>query len=273
MVGAIATASHHRRGGVVTRDRIVAGNWKMNPPTIGQAVSLARAIAGITIPSAVRVIVAPPAIALPAVADAVDGGAVAVFAQDVHWESLGAFTGQIAASMLAGVATGTIVGHSEVRRDQGDDDARVARKLMTALRAGLEVIACVGETEAEFAAGETDAVLARQVDALFAALHGPDGGTALTGRLVAVAYEPVWAIGTGRAATPAHAVSAAAVIRDRAGRSAGGDPERMAILYGGSVTAKNAGEFAGTPGIDGALVGGASLKAEEFAAIVAAFGR
>jgi len=174
--------------------------------------------------------------------------------------------------MLAGIATGTIVGHSEVRRDQGDDDARVARKLMTALRSGLEVIACVGETESEFAAGETDAVLARQVDALFAALRA-SSDLAMTGRLVAVAYEPVWAIGTGRAATPAHAASAAAVIRDRAGRSAGRDPERMAVLYGGSVTAKNAGELAGTPGIDGALVGGASLKVEEFAAIVAAFGR
>lgn len=254
----------------MTSDRIVAGNWKMNPPTIGQAVSLARAIAAFGIPSGVRAIVAPPAIALPAVADALGGGAIAVFAQDVHWESLGAFTGQIAASMLAGIATGTIVGHSEVRRDQGDDDARVARKLMTALRSGLEVIACVGETEAEFAAGETDAVLARQVDALFTALDG----TAVTGRLVAVAYEPIWAIGTGRAATAAHATSAAAVIRDRASR-VGADQglARMAILYGGSVTAKNAGEFAGSTGIDGALVGGASLKAEEFAAIVAAFGR
>lgn len=255
----------------MSRERIVAGNWKMNPPTIGQAVTLARAIAGISIPSAVRVIVAPPAIALPAVADALGGGAVAVFAQDTHWESQGAFTGQLAASMLIGIATGTIVGHSEVRRDQGDDDARVARKLMTALRAGLEVIACVGETEAEYASGETDAVLARQSDALFRALRDAGDDGAVARRLLAVAYEPVWAIGTGRAATPAHAASAAALIRGRAA-ACGAGAESVGVLYGGSVSAKNAAEFAAA-GIDGALVGGASLVAEEFAAIVAAFGR
>ena len=256
----------------MTRARIVAGNWKMNPPTIGQAVTLARAIAGIAIPSAVRVIVAPPAIALPAVADAVGGGAVAVFAQDTHWESQGAFTGQLSASMLTGIATGTIVGHSEVRRDQGDDDARVARKLMTALRAGLEVIACVGETEAEYAMGETDAVLTRQSDALFRALRDAGDDGAVARRFLAIAYEPVWAIGTGRAAAPPHAMSAAALIRARA-EACGADAESVRVLYGGSVNAKNAAEFAAAAGIDGALVGGASLKTDEFAAIVAAFGR
>ncbi|GAC1462192.1 MAG: hypothetical protein NVSMB8_13900 [Candidatus Limnocylindrales bacterium] len=135
----------------MTRERIVAGNWKMNPPTIEQAVTLARAIGRLPGATGVRVIVAAPAIALPAVADALRGTAVGVFAQDVHWEQKGAFTGQLAASMLAGIASGTIVGHSEVRRDQGDDDARVAGKLLTAVRAGLEVIACVGESEAEYA--------------------------------------------------------------------------------------------------------------------------
>lgn len=257
----------------MTRERIVAGNWKMDPPTIGQAVTLARVVGSLTIPAGVRVIVAPAAIALPAVADAVRGTAVAVFAQDTHWESHGAFTGQLAASMLAGIASGTIVGHSEVRRDQGDDDARVARKLLTALRSGLEVIACVGETEAEYAAGETDAVVARQTDALFTALRGAGDDGSVARRLIAVAYEPVWAIGTGRAATAAHAMSAAALIRARVGSFSGPDVEALGVLYGGSVNAKNAGEFAGAAGIDGALVGGASLKADEFAAIVAAFGR
>jgi len=272
MVGALASAAHRRRGCIVTRARIVAGNWKMHPATIGQAVSLARAIAGAGVPPGLRVIVAPPAVALPAVADATRGTAVAVYAQDVHWEDQGAFTGQLAASMLIGIAAGTIVGHSEVRRDQGDDDARVARKLLTALRAGLEVIACVGETEAEFAAGRTEAVLVRQVEALFGALRAAGDGMPAD-RLVAIAYEPVWAIGTGRAATVAHAEAAARVIRGHAAGSTGLDPETVAVLYGGSVNAKNAVEFAGAAGIDGALVGGASLKPDEFAAIVAAFGR
>ncbi|GAC1697815.1 MAG: triose-phosphate isomerase [Candidatus Limnocylindrales bacterium] len=256
----------------MTRERIVAGNWKMNPPTIEQAVTLARAIGRLPGATGVRVIVAAPAIALPAVADALRGTAVGVFAQDVHWEQKGAFTGQLAASMLAGIASGTIVGHSEVRRDQGDDDARVAGKLLTAVRAGLEVIACVGESEAEYAAGETEAVLARQADALFAALRSAGDGGATAGRLIAVAYEPVWAIGTGRAATAAHASSAIALVRARAA-SGGFSAADLAVLYGGSVNASNAGEFADAAGIDGALVGGASLKAEEFAAIVAAFGR
>ena len=254
----------------MTRTRIVAGNWKMNPSTIASAVMIGRAVAGISVPDGVRVIVAPAMIALPAVADAVRGSAVGVFAQDVHWESQGAFTGQIAGGMLTGIAVGTLVGHSEVRRDQGDDDARVARKLIAALRAGLEVIACVGESEHEHAADETTAVLARQTDALLAALTAEDDATAR--RLVAIAYEPVWAIGTGRAATAAHATAAARTIRDRGWGAAGVDPDAVRVLYGGSVSAKNAAEFASAPGIDGALVGGASLKADEFAAIVAAFG-
>ncbi len=257
----------------MTRARIVAGNWKMNPPTIDEAVALARAVAGLTVPPGVRVIIAPPAIALPAVAAAVRGAAVSAYAQDVHWEEQGAYTGQLSVAMLKGLAAGTIVGHSEVRRDQGDDDSRVARKLLTALRSGLEVIACVGETEAEHAAGAAAAVLRRQVDALLGPLRDADPDGRLSPGLVAIAYEPIWAIGTGRAATAAHATAAAAVIRERAAAAASGGAADHAVLYGGSVSAKNAAEFATAAGIDGALVGGASTRAAEFGAIVAAFGR
>jgi len=245
--------------------RLVIGNWKMNPPTIAAAVALAREVAAL--PSrAVEIGVAPPTIALPAVADALRGSRVALFAQDVHWADAGAFTGQLATSMLAGLATGTIVGHSEVRRDQGDDDRRVAKKVGRALGAGLRVILCVGESEAQYAAGETEAVVSRQI--------GADLADAPRDRLanLVVAYEPIWAIGTGRPATAAHATSAAATIRGALAR-AGIDAKTTPILYGGSVTATGVAEFARADGIDGALVGGASLRATEFGEIVAAFDR
>jgi triosephosphate isomerase len=205
-------------------------------------------------------------VALAAVAEAVRGTHVLAYAQDVHWEDKGAYTGQIAASMLVGVAAGTIVGHSEVRRDLGDDDTRVARKLARAIAAGLRVVLCVGESEAQHLAGDAEAVIARQVAADVAPLRADRERAS---QLV-IAYEPIWAIGTGRPATAAHAATAARVIR-RSLEAAGLSGDRTPILYGGSVTAAGAGEFARAEGIDGALVGGASLKAEDFAAIVRAF--
>jgi triosephosphate isomerase len=250
----------------MTRPRLVVGNWKMNPATIAEAVALARAVVTATTHGDVAVAVAPPAIALAAVADAVRGTHVHVYAQDVHWEDRGAYTGQIAASMLVGIAAGTIVGHSEVRRDLGDDDTRVARKLARAIAAGLRVVLCVGESEAQHLAGETEAVIARQVAADAAPLRADRERS----RQLVIAYEPIWAIGTGRPATGAHAAAAARVIR-RSLVAAGFDGDRTPILYGGSVTAAGASEFAKAEGIDGALVGGASLKAEEFGAIVRAF--
>jgi len=250
----------------MTTARLVIGNWKMNPPTIADAVALARAVVSAASSGDVRVAVAPPAIALAAVADAVRGTHVLVYAQDVHWEDKGAYTGQIAASMLAGVAAGTIVGHSEVRRDLGDDDTRVARKLARAIAAGLRVVLCVGESEAQHLAGDAEAVVARQVAADVAPLRA-DRERAVQ---LVIAYEPIWAIGTGRPATAAHAAAAARVIR-RTLEAAGLPGDRTPILYGGSVTAAGVGEFAAAEGIDGALVGGASLKAEEFGAIVRAF--
>ena len=238
----------------------------MNPPTIAEAVALARAVVSATPAGDVVVAVAPPAVALAAVAEAVRGTHVLTYAQDVHFEDKGAYTGQIAASMLVGIAAGTIVGHSEVRRDLGDDDTRVARKLARAIAAGLRVVLCVGESETQHLAGEAEAVVARQVAADVAPLRAD---RARATQLV-IAYEPIWAIGTGRPATGAHAAAAARVIR-RSLEAAGLPGDRTPILYGGSVTAAGASEFAAADGIDGALVGGASLKAEEFGAIVRAF--
>jgi triosephosphate isomerase (TIM) len=246
------------------RERLVVGNWKMNPPNIVDAVELARAVAALA-HGGVAVGVAPPAIALAAVADALRGTDVGVYAQDVHWEERGAFTGQIAASMLRGLAIGAIVGHSEVRRDLCDDDARVAKKLARVAESNLRPLLCVGESAAEHGAGEAIAVVARQIELDLA-------GVARRGleRLV-VAYEPIWAIGTGNPATGEHASAAARAVR-AALKRAGLDADAVPVLYGGSVNARSVAEFATADGIDGALVGGASLDPDEFAAIVRAFG-
>jgi len=245
------------------RERIVIGNWKMNPPTVADAVELARNVAE-RVPGGVYVGVAPAAVALPAVADALRDANVDVYAQDVHWEERGAFTGQISVSMVRGLAVGTIVGHSEVRRDLGDTDVRVAKKLARAVAGGLRPVLCVGESSAEHAAGEATAVVARQIaaDVAQAERRGLE-------RLV-VAYEPVWAIGTGNPATGEHATAAARAIR-AALKHAGLDAEAIPVLYGGSVSARSVAEFAKADGIDGALVGGASLDPDEFAAVVRAF--
>jgi len=249
----------------MSRAKIVIGNWKMNPATVEEAVALARAVTSAPV-SGVSVGVAPPAMALLPVSHALRGSDVAVYAQDLSAHEKGAFTGQIAASMLKGQVAGSIVGHSEVRRDLGDDDGRIATKLARALSAGLRVVLCVGESEAQYLAGETDTIVARQIGADTAPLQAARERAA---ELV-VAYEPIWAIGTGRPATGAHAARVAAVIR-RALDSAGLPGASTTILYGGSVTAAGVAEFAKADGIDGALVGGASLKADEFAHIVRAF--
>ncbi len=269
MTGTPSGTRAGRRG----RTKLVVANWKMNPPAIADAVSLARLEAAID-GGDVTLGIAPPVVALSAVADAIrapsaDARRVRLFAQDVHWETAGAYTGQISAAMIAGLADGSIVGHSEVRRDQGDDDARVARKAGAALRQGLYVIYCIGETLEQRARGETEAVIERQIrsglGAIDAALLSAEGGYRF-----AVAYEPIWAIGTGVVATAAQASEAIATVRRELARL-GLDGNAATVIYGGSVTALNCVDCATADGVDGALVGGASLKVDEFARIVAAF--
>jgi len=251
------------------REKLVVGNWKMNPAALPEALALARAVAGVE-RDAVTIGVAPPAPWMVQVADALRGSDVLLFGQDVHWEEKGAYTGQVSAQMLVGIANGTIVGHSEVRRDQGDDDARVARKAATALRSGLRVVYCLGESLGERQSGKTAEVISRQVRDGLGAIAKELFFTADGAWRLAIAYEPIWAIGTGVPATGAQASEAIATVRGRLD-DLGIPGAAASILYGGSVSAASVAEFARADGVDGALVGGASLKADEFAAIVRAF--
>ena len=218
---------------------LVAGNWKMfKGPR--EAVEFLEAFEP---PAGVEVVVCPPYVSLAAAV----GRGVPVYAQNVHWAADGAFTGDVSAAMLLELGVvGAIVGHSERRQHFGETDETVRLRCEAALEAGLGVIACVGETDAQRAADETEAVLRRQV----AAIPRHD-------RLV-IAYEPVWAIGTGKTATPEIAQAAHALIKEL---------HETQVLYGGSVNPENAGELMGQPAVDGALVGGASLEPGSFAAI------
>jgi triosephosphate isomerase (TIM) len=252
------------------RDVIVAGNWKMHT-TPADAGDLARTIAARTRVRGVTRVFCPPFVNLAAVRDALAESApeVAIGAQNVHHELQGAYTGEISAPMLIGLATWVIVGHSERRRDAGETDELIGRKLGRAIDAGLRPILCVGEQLEEREAGSQDAVVRRQLDG---ALRDHDAGAIRAGGLV-IAYEPVWAIGTGRNASGRDAAAMAAAIRDAvAGLGLGWVPDEVPVLYGGSVTSANIAEFLAEPSIDGALVGGASLKPDEMAGIVARAG-
>ena len=252
------------------RDVIVAANWKMHT-TPADAGDLARTIAARTrVPGVTRVI-CPPFVSLAAVRDALadTDPDVAVGAQNVHHELQGAYTGEISAPMLAGLATWVIVGHSERRRDAGETDDLIGRKLGRAVDAGLRPILCVGERLEEREAGRQDEVVRRQ---LVGALAGRDPAALQTGRVV-IAYEPVWAIGTGRNASGADAAAMSAAIRNvLTDLDWGAGADDVPVLYGGSVTSANIAEFLAEPSIDGALVGGASLKPDEMAGIVARAG-
>jgi len=247
------------------RPVIIAGNWKMNGLP-SEAGPLALAIAqAMPYPEVTRVI-CPPFVSLATVSTALAGTGVAVGAQDVHAETGGAYTGGISAAMLAGLATWAIIGHSERRRDQGETDELIGRKLVRCVEGGLRPILCVGEQLAEREASQAESTVQAQLrGALSVALAAGSWPEDLV-----VAYEPVWAIGTGRTARGADAAAMAEAIRATAAEL--GAPDGAAwlpVLYGGSVTSASAGEFLAEPSIDGALVGGASLKADEMAGIVA----
>jgi triosephosphate isomerase len=225
---------------------LIAGNWKMFKGP-AETAAFCLALRERALPPGVDVVVCPPFVSLAVAVQLLAGTDIAVAAQNVHWEEQGAFTGEISASMLRELGVyGAIVGHSERRQHFGETDDSVARRARAAVDAGLSVIACVGETEAEREAGETEQVLLRQVAVL-----------AADERLV-VAYEPVWAIGTGRTATPELAQEAHALIKSALD---------VPVLYGGSVKPENAAQLLAQPDVDGALVGGASLDVDSFVSI------
>jgi triosephosphate isomerase len=225
---------------------LIAGNWKMykGPADAG---GFCRALRDVDLPEQVDVVVCPPYVSLAASVQALAGTEIGVFAQSCHWDAEGAFTGEVSAPMLQELGVyGTLVGHSERRQWFGETDELVARRVHACLEAGLHVIACVGETEEQRDKGATHAVLRRQVAAFEA---DPN---------LVVAYEPVWAIGTGKTATPQMAQEAHETIKELLD---------VPMLYGGSVKPENAAELLAQPAIDGALVGGSSLDVDSFAAI------
>ena len=248
----------------VTRRPLVAGNWKMNGLR-RSAAEFAKIVAGSAgLTGKAELMVCPPATLLIVLAEAAKGSAVAIGGQDCHAESAGAFTGDLAAEMLADAgATAIIVGHSERRTFHRETDAEVRAKALAGWRAGLLAILCIGETQVEREQGRTLDVLGRQLDGSV-----PDGATPAN---LVVAYEPVWAIGTGLTPTVANVAQVHEFIRQRLAKRFGAAAEGIRILYGGSVKASNARELMAASNVDGALVGGASLKADEFLAIAGVY--
>jgi len=248
---------------IATRTPFIAGNWKMHT-TPGECDALCCAIAErVATVAGVEVSVCPPFPYLHQARQSLAGSAVRLGAQNVHWEEKGAFTGEVSPAMLRGLVDDVIIGHSERRQHFGETDETVNRRLRAALAHDLRPIVCVGETQQQRESGETNNVLARQV-------RDGIGGVDWNGDCV-VAYEPVWAIGTGLAASPEDANEATGYIRSLLAELFGDEAARATrIQYGGSVKPDNAADYLGQPEIDGALVGGASLDADAFAAIVRA---
>ncbi len=250
---------------MASRTPYIAANWKMHK-TVAEAAEFVDALLPRIAATQHDVVICPPFTALTAVVERRYGTAVKVAAQNMHEEESGAFTGEVSAPMLVELDVEAVVlGHSERRRHFCETDEALARKVPVALAAGLEPILCVGESEEARDAGETEEVLERQLQADLAGIE--------SGQLadVVIAYEPIWAIGTGRTATPEQAQEVCAFIRDVV-RMRGAAADELRVLYGGSVKPENAAELLSKPDVDGALVGGASLDAADFAAIVEAAG-
>ncbi|HKB17755.1 MAG TPA: triose-phosphate isomerase [Candidatus Dormibacteraeota bacterium] len=244
---------------------LVAANWKMNPTNIDDALDLARGILSVARGHAerVEVVIVPPFPWLIGVSEVLDQSGVKLGAQDCFWELSGAYTGEVSPAMLKGMCQWVIVGHSERRLYLGETDDMVAKKTAAALSNELGVIMCVGELADHYDAGTSDQVVSAQVKAGLADCSADDSA-----RLV-IAYEPVWAIGTGKNADPEHAYATMRLIRRVVGEMIGaGAARKVRILYGGSVNSKNVQQYVELPLCDGALVGGASLDADEFAHIV-----
>ena len=240
---------------------LIAGNWKMNT-TVAEAVALVsqmcRQLDGI---DDVDKILCPPFISLAAVRELIKGSSIKLGAQDLFYEEKGAYTGEISPLMLADLCQFVIIGHSERRRYFNESDAIINKKVAAAGRVGLRPILCVGEKLAENEAGQTEEVVSRQLKSALNGIDNIDG--------IVIAYEPVWAIGSGRAATGQQANETIGFIRNTiAGLYHEEVAQNLVILYGGSVTASNIAEFVAHPQIDGALVGGASLKADQFISII-----
>jgi triosephosphate isomerase len=246
------------------RRPLVAGNWKMNGLR-ASAAEFARIVAGAAgLAGKAELMICPPATLIAVFAEQARGSGIAIGGQDCHAEAAGAFTGDVSAEMLKDAgASAVIVGHSERRTLHKETDAEVQAKARAAWRAGLTAIVCIGETRAQREAGQTLDVLGRQLDGSL-----PDG---VTGMNLVVAYEPVWAIGTGLTPTPADVAQAHEFIRKRLVARHGAAGDAVRVLYGGSVKPSNAKELMAVANVDGALVGGASLKAEDFLGIAAAY--
>ena len=247
----------------MSRKVIVAGNWKMNKNAAeGRALveALKNGIAGL---EAAEIVVCPPFTTIGSVVEAAAGSAIGVGAQNIHWEASGAFTGEISADMLktSGVQY-VIIGHSERRQYFGETNETVNKRLKAAIAAGLTPIVCVGELLEEREGNKTEAVLAEQIRVGFADIDAKDA------EKIVVAYEPVWAIGTGKTATPEMAQEAHAFIRSELRALFGNVADAMRIQYGGSMKASNARELVAQPDIDGGLIGGAALKADDFIALI-----
>ena len=247
------------------RRKMIAGNWKMHK-TVSEAVALAEDIVMETNGTLNEVVIFPPFTALETVADAIDGKHVGYGAQDLHWEDKGAFTGAVSGAMIADIcAEYVLVGHSERRTIFGENEKIVASKIIAAYRNGLKPMLCVGENLAEREAGKTARKINMQLKSALRVISAENAEN------LVVAYEPIWAIGSGKAATPEDALEVCTLIREKIGKIFTPDIARkVRILYGGSVNEKNAASF-NLSGIDGVLVGGASLKADTFAAIVRSF--